>query len=276
VRLERLLRWLVIMTPLLRRIALAALVLVSFPISSIADSSLELPLQDPFGALPAATYDENTMNRVGDARVSLTRLPNGNLLMVAAGAIQGAEASVVMSELERTKDGSGLRPVWQESHSWAAGGQSHGLMWIDHRAGRALCTPADDSDESPFELTVQNPDLIANVPMHLLFLPLVSGAKEEVNFEFLVCKLHRVVSAKARVARHLASSSAGDLIEVRSEIDLGPILTPLARAFLPRFSFWFDTGEPERWVGHRMPLGTGGPQVLIVRAGIPVRELEAP
>jgi len=106
-------------------------------------------------------------------------------------------------------------------------------------------------------------------------LPLVSGAKEEVNFQFLVCKIHRVVSAKARVARHLASSSAGDLIEVRSEIDLGPILTPLASAFLPRFSFWFDTGEPERWVGHRMPLGTGGPQVLIVRAGIPVRELEA-
>jgi hypothetical protein len=261
------------MTPLLRSLALGALALL-LPFRSLADSSLELPLQDPFGALPAATYDENTMNRVGDAKVSLTRLPNGNLLMVAAGAIQGAEASVVMSELERTKDGAGLRPVWQETHSWAAGGQSHGLMWIDHRAGHALCTPAEDSHESPFELEVENPDLIANVPMHLLFLPLVSGAKEEVSFQFLVCKIHRVVSAKARVARHLASAS-GDLIEVRSEIDIGPVLTPLARAFLPRFSFWFDTGEPERWVGHRMPLGTGGPQVLIVRNGIPVRELEA-
>jgi len=264
------------MTRLLCRIALTgALALASFPSSALADSSLELPKQDPFGALPAATYDENTMNRVGDARVSLTRMPNGNLLMVAAGAIEGAEASVVMSELERTKDGAGLRPVWQESHSWAAGGQSHGLMWIDHRKERALCTPADGSDEAPVELNVESPDLIANVPMHLLFLPLVSGAKEEVNFQFLVCKIHRVVSAKARVARHLASSSSGDLIEVRSEIDLGPVLTPLARAFLPRFSFWFDPGEPEQWVGHRMPLGTGGPQVLIVRAGIPVRELEA-
>ncbi|HBZ70841.1 MAG TPA: hypothetical protein DEP35_14340 [Deltaproteobacteria bacterium] len=263
------------MTSFVRSIALGAVFAVSLPFSSIAESSLELPLQAPFGALPAATYDENTMNRVGDAKVSLTRLPNGNLLMVAAGAIDGAEASVVMSELERTKDGAGLRPVWQESHSWAAGGQSHGMMWIDHRAGRALCTPAEGSDETPFELALQNPDLIANVPMHLLFLPLISGAKEEVSFDFLVCKIRRVVSAKARVARHLASSSAGDLIEVRSEIDLGPVLTPLARAFLPRFSFWFDTGEPERWVGHRMPLGTGGPQVLIVRAGIPVRELEA-
>jgi len=263
------------MTPLLRCLALGALFLVGLPFSALAESGLELPLQDAFGALPAATYDENTMNRVGDAKVSLTRLPNGNLLMVAAGAIQGAEASVVMSELERTKNAAGLRPVWQETRSWAAGGESHGLMWIDHRKAHALCTPAEGASEAPFETDLQNPDLIANVPMHLLFLPLVSGAKEEVNFEFLVCKIHRVVSAKARVARHLASSSSGDLIEVRSEIDLGPVLTPLARAFLPRFSFWFDTGEPEQWVGHRMPLGTGGPQVLIVRAGIPVRELEA-
>ena len=253
-----------------------ALLLATLPGLARADSSLELPLQPAFGALPAGTYDEETMLRIGDAQVSLTRLPNDNLLLTATSAIRGADAIVVMSELERYEDGRALRPVWQESHSWDSEGRSRGIMWVDHRAARALCTAGEGEDDPAVEIAIPQPDLIANVPMHLVFLPLLSGEKKEVSFQFFTCRGHRIVSAKARIARRTQSSDEHALIEVRSELDLGPVLTPLARALLPRFSFWFDMGDPERWIGHRMPLGTGGPQVLIVRTGVPVRELTAP
>jgi len=238
-----------------------------------AESALRLPPQEAFGAIPASTYDEETAKRLGDAKIELSRLPNGNLLMVAAGSIEGAEAISLAAELEKTPDGKALRPKWQESHSWDAQGRTQGIMWIDHVNGRALCTPAEQEHEPSFEVALEARDLVANVPMHLLFLPLVSGEQQEVSFQFMACKAKRVVPAKASVAQTLSPDGKPPLIEVRSELDLGPILTPLARAFMPRFSFWFDPTARAEWVAHRMPLFTGGPQVLVVRSGVPVKDL---
>ena len=44
---------------------------------------------------------------------------------------------------------------------------------------------------------------------------------------------------------------------------------PLAKAIVPRLSFWFDPASPIPWLAHRMPLYTNGPEVLVVRQGIP-------
>lgn len=260
-----------------RSLRLGALVLVAALHAAAvarAESGLRLPPQEAFGTIPASTYDEETSKRLGDAKIELSSLPNGNLLMIASGSIQGAEAISLAAELEKTADGRAMRPVWQQSHSWDAQGRTQGIMWIDHVKHRALCTPAEQEHEPMFEVELDQPDLVANVPMHLLFLSLVSGQQKEVAFQFLACKAKRAVPAKASVAQRLTpDDGTGPLIEVRSELDLGPILTPLARAFLPRFSFWFDPSSRSGWVGHRMPMFTGGPQVLVVRSGVPVKDL---
>jgi hypothetical protein len=139
-------------------------------------------------------------------------------------------------------------------------------MWIDHRRGVAICTPADGSDEAVREVALSVPDRVANVPMTLVLQALARDPKTEVEFQFLACRAGRIADVRARVAP--GSSPSSGLVEVRSELDLGPVLTPLARAFLPRFSFWFQPGLRGAWAAHRMPLFTGGPEVLIVRSGV--------
>jgi len=239
-----------------------------------AESALRLAKLDPFGTILAATYDETTGRRLGGADISLTRRDDGHLLLVGYGAIDGEALIQVATELEPTPDGEALRPVWQESHSWRKGGVSQGRMWIDHRAGFAVCTPADDSDESPVRIDLPAQDRIANVPLNLLLEPLATGVEDRIEFQFLACRAARVVDANAQVAKRSvgAAGVAPGPVEVRSELDFG-LLTPLARAFLPRFSFWFDPSRDGAWVAHRMPIFTGGPEVLVVRSGVPLGTL---
>ncbi|HVP27592.1 MAG TPA: hypothetical protein VMW35_00350 [Myxococcota bacterium] len=251
----------------------AGSVLGLLPGRAVAGSDLRLVPFAPFGTIPAETYDEHTGRRLGDADVGLTELPNGNLLLVGFGAIDGEALIQVASELERTEDGAALRPVWEESRSWRKGGVSQGRMWIDHHAGFAVCTPAEDSDEKVVRVELPAHERVANVPMNLLLEPLATGEQREIDFQFLACRAARVVDATARVA-HPDAASPGP-IEVRSELDLG-WLTPLARGFLPHFSFWFDPTRAGAWVAHRMPIFTGGPEVLIVRHGVPLRPFLTP
>lgn len=254
------------MAPLRSVFVAAALALVAAPAQG--QSALRLAKLDPFGTIDAATYDEESGTRLGDADVRLTRLESGNLLLVGYGAIEGEALIQVATELEPTPDGAALRPVWQESHSWRRGGVSQGRMWIDHRAGIAVCTPADDSGEEAVRVELPADERVANVPMHLLLQPLAAGEEDTLDFQFLACRAGRVVDATARVARRGAAAAGLDgPIEVRSELDLG-VLTPLARAFLPHFSFWFDRSQAGGWIAHRMPIFTGGPEVLVVRSGV--------
>lgn len=251
-------------------IVLCAMVCVP---DAAASSALRLALEAPFGVIPAATYDEASGKRLGDAGVSLTALPSGNLLLTAVSAIEGAESIAVSTELERTEDGDALRPIWQQSHSWRRGGATQGMMWIDHRRGVAVCTPADGSGETAREIPLTTPDRVANVPMTLVLQALARDPNAEVTFQFVACRAGRIADVKAQVAP--GTSPSDGLVEVRSELDLGPVLTPLARAFLPHFSFWFQPGLRGAWAAHRMPLFTGGPQVLIVRTGVSLGALGA-
>ena len=56
-------------------------------------------------------------------------------------------------------------------------------------------------------------------------------------------------------------------VEIRYAPELG-LLSPLARQLVPKLSFWFDPRAPYGWIAHRLPLYTGGPEVLVVRQGI--------
>ena len=66
--------------------------------------------------------------------------------------------------------------------------------------------------------------------------------------------------------------SHGGPIEIRYAPELG-LLSPLASQLVPKLSFWFDARAPYGWVAHRLPLYTGGPEVLVVREGTPTAML---
>jgi len=229
-----------------------------------AESALRFSEPAQFGDVPAITYDP-TGARIGPARQRLTQLEAQHVLIESTGGTQGGASMTVMAELAPAPDGGGLQLLWEKSHSYDENGRSLGIMWIDHQKGEVLCTHPDQPDA-----TLRLPDLerVANVPLNLLFLPLVYGQTKEVRFQFLVCRGPRVVNARASVARRLPEGPDDSFVEVRSVLDFGPLLSVLARPFIPRFAFWFDPSRSDPWIAHRIPLFSGGPEVLVVRSGV--------
>jgi hypothetical protein len=247
-----------------------AIVLVLIPgIRAGADSALSLPLPELFGEIDANTYDESG-KRVGDAVIRVVRLDDGLVELEARSGIEGAEQTVVTAKLEPVGEGmAALRPVHQSSRSFDALGQPLGLMTIDHAGGQVVCAPAAESGEDAQRMELPEEDRVANVPLNLLFLPLVRGEEKRIDFQVVLCRGGpRVLDATAKVAGHGGSNGNGEeLVEIRYNLDFGPMLSRLAQPFMPRLSFWFDVESPGAWVGHRMPLFSKGPTVLVVRAG---------
>lgn len=248
------------------QLAAAALLVAA---AAPAESSLRLPPPAVFGSIPSATFDEEG-RRIGEARVDMTRLGNGNAWMMASSTIPDAESMMLSAELEPVDGGAAYRPVWQMSRSYDHEGRSLGIMFIDHRKGQAFCEHEQGSDEPPDVVELPQPDRVAHVPLNLLFLPLARGTADEIKFQFLLCALGpRVVGARARVEREIpARDGVGPMVEVRYELDLNRVLEAIARPFLPRFSFWLAPGARDPWMAHRMPLASKGPAVLVVRTGI--------
>jgi hypothetical protein len=58
------------------------------------------------------------------------------------------------------------------------------------------------------------------------------------------------------------------IVEVRYRPDLGRVVSLLARRLVPKLSFWFDI-DTHSWIGHRLPLYSKGPEVFVVREGVP-------
>ena len=114
-------------------------------------------------------------------------------------------------------------------------------------------------------------DRVANVPLSLLFDPLVKGNASTVNFQIFLCRRKpQLVDFEARVVENRNDQKRNEhLVEVRYRPDMGSIVSLLAQAFIPRLSFWFDPASPSPWLAHRMPLYVDGPEVLIVRQGVP-------
>jgi hypothetical protein len=68
-------------------------------------------------------------------------------------------------------------------------------------------------------------------------------------------------------------SDASQIVEIRYGPALGPMLSWIAPSLVPRLSFWFDRAKPNPWLAHRIPLYGDGPEVLVIRDGIPPRWL---
>ena len=187
------------------------------------------------------------------------------MTLEAKSGIEGSAATTLTAELEPLENGSGLRILTQRSASKDEQGKALGVMFIDHARGVASCTPADGSYVDTLDLPED--DRVVNVPLNLLFQPLVTGEKSEIDFQLLICRSGaRLVKARAAVATP-KKGEKGDVIEVRYNLDVGPMLSSLIAPFLPRLSVWFDPQTEGGWVGHRVPLFAKGPTVLVVRQG---------
>lgn len=247
----------------------ASLLLLGLGAAAHAESAVRLPLPREFGEIEATTYDDASLERLGPALMSMKRLPSGDIEMKAQTGIEGSARTGVSAVLERTLGGNALRLVSQHSESFDESGHSLGILSIDHHQGTATCGAPPASKKRATYVELPKEDRVVNVPLNLLFDPLVSGEQSEVAFQVLLCRFGaRLIDARARVA-----GDDGGLIEVRYNMDFG-MFSSLASPFLPRLSFWFDAEAPSAWVGHRMPLFSKGPTVLVVRSGFAPTQLE--
>jgi len=255
-------------------LTLAALLISSEP--AWADSELMLPYPASFGRIPAATFDAGR-HRVGGANLEVEKLEDGTVRIYAESGVDGGARTIATATLSPIVGTNLLRPVFQESSSFGAENEPLGTMRIDHTSGEATCSHPNPDGEGTHTQRVALPsqDRIANVPLNLLFDPLVKGSASTVNFQILLCRDDaELVDFQAKVVRRNAATDGSDhLVEVRYGPDFGSVFSLLAKAVVPRLSFWFDPASPNPWIAHRMPLYTGGPEVFVVRQGVETNTL---
>jgi hypothetical protein len=250
--------------------ALAAALLVAGPLH--AESALRMQPPERFGAIPAATYDTHR-DRVGSAHLVIERLDDGRVRIFSESGIEGGARTVATAELVPDARGRWLRPVLQESRTFDHDGTPRGLLRIDHRARLGSCI-SQDGVRPTRTLELPDADRITNVPMNLFFLPLVRGSVERLDFQIFLCGGGpRLVDFQATRAPSNGRGAPREVVEIRYGPELGPVLSLIAPSFLPKLSFWFDPVEPHRWLAHRIPLYSDGPEVLVIRDGIPPRWL---
>jgi hypothetical protein len=256
-------------SPPIGRILLICALLAASP--THAESAFELPYPARFGAVPAATYDPDGQ-RIGEAAVTIERVEGGIRLLSHSGKRDG-ESTIATATFTPIVKGATMRLIRQESRSLDAEGNLLGVLLVDHLARRATCRKPDGTLVGEIELPAS--DRVVNVPMNLFFLPLVRGDKESMHFQLFLCREGaRALDFEAWVANGRRGKwGKSKLVEVRYSPDFGSLVSIVARGFAPRLSFWFDPDAPHRWAGHRLPLFSGGPEVLVVRDGIPAEWL---
>jgi hypothetical protein len=241
-----------------------------------ADSELMLPYPASFGKIPAATFDAGRQ-RVGDANLEIEKLNDGTVRIFAESGVDGGARTIATATLAPIVDTNLLRPIFQESRTFDADNEPLGVMNIDHRTGEAICIRPRSDGEGMRTQRVPLPenDRVANVPLTLLFDPLVKGDVSTVDFQILLCRGDaRLLDFQAKVVRREDGTDGSEhLVEVRYGPDFGSVFSLLAKAVIPRLSFWFDPASPSPWIAHRMPLYSDGPEVFVVRQGIETNTL---
>ncbi len=231
-------RWLAALTPAV------LLLLASSASPARGESTLSLSPPESFGEIAADTYDEEG-RRVGSANLRIQRLSSGNVMLEVLTGIDGSARSAASAELAPNGSDGSLRLVKERTQAVDETEKPMGVTTIDHVAGVAQCGKPEGSDDEPVRIELPTDDRVVNVPLNLLFQPLVRGETEIVDFQVLLCRARgaRIVSAQARVAE--AIREEGDrLVEIRYSLDFGPILSRLAAPFMPQLSFWFEENSP--------------------------------
>ena len=257
------------------RLALAGLLLMAGAGRPRAESVLEMPYPKVFGEIPASTYNLD-LQRIGPASVQILRQENGNVTMDMTSGVEGGAKNIVHAVMEPIgePDDPRLRLVHERSQSFDPSGKPLVILEIDHRKGVATCTPPGEDASKAKRVELPTQDRVANVPLNLLFVPLVEGREERLEFEVFLCL------GGARTMKFAATSS--DIVGITPEgekrirrIQYGPdvskVFNWVAKTVGPRLLFWFDPElEGSSYIAHRMPLYSRGPEVVILREGFPI------
>jgi hypothetical protein len=235
-----------------------------------AESSLRLPYPAVFGTIPASTYDANH-KRVGEAHLVIEDLGESRVRLVVESGIDGGARTVASAVLESVDDGRFLKLVKEESRSFDADGVAMGVMSIDHEAGTASCNTPRKDGMTTETIDLPSDDRVANVPLNLLFRPLVEGTTEGMTFQLLLCRFGaRLVDIDAHIASRENDGAGNSIIEVEYQPNFGGFVSLVAKKWIPKLSIWFDSRGTNQWVAHRIPLYSKGPEVFVVRDGLPV------
>ncbi len=112
--------------------------------------------------------------------------------------------------------------------------------------------------------------------MQLLFQPLVNGEVDEIRFQIVLCtdgpKLQDMIAVRGSLFRSRQAGDGREVVEIRYGPDFGKTVAYFASRLLPSFSFWFDAKDGA-YLGHRMPLHSKGPEVVLVRSGLTPKDL---
>ena len=194
---------------------------------------------------------------------------------VTAGALIGDESRVATaarpdSDTSVPRSTAQVFRVTEErSQSWSAEGRTFPLLVIDHEKKRVSCYPTGESDPGMHAQHVSIPDgdRVMNVPMQLLFQPLVEGEVDSVLFKIAACAdgpvLHEMIAVRAGTILR----NGRRIVEIEYGPNFGETVAWLASRLLPSFSFWFDARDGS-YLGHRMPLHRKGPEITLVRQGL--------
>lgn len=237
------------------------------PPSRAGPAGWVLPEPEEIAVVSAATFDSSG-RRLGGATLSTERDEAGLVRVRISASLDAGGRMAASAELGPAP--GGLRLLREEVQSYGADDRPFPLLTIDHVTGVATCTPAPGTSGHFERLDLPPDERVANVPLHLLFRPLAQGEARRIDFQMFLCRNGaRLLDFRAEVA---AKDEDGRVVAVRYRPDLGP-LGWLVGALVPRLGFWFDARAGGRYVGHRMPLFPGGPDVLVVRDGFAVPSL---
>lgn len=167
---------------------------------------------------------------------------------------------------------SGLRLIEQRSQATRADGVSLPLLVIDHRNKKASCIPSNREDGPARHVDLPEQDRVVNVPLQLLFEPLVTGDRTRLEFQLVLCRKGPVLYDMVAKRESESEFSKDQVVEIQYGPDVGKTFGWLAQKVLPRFAFWFDARRGN-YLGHRMPLHTKGPEILLVRHGLQPMDL---
>lgn len=234
-----------------------------------AGSAFVLPPPHALGSIPAETYND-AGKKIGSASLSYRRRPDGKIHMRAMSSVQDGPRNTLNAIFEEVDGGRTLRVLREDSLSHDAAGNPMVLVEVDHEKGVGRCTPPGDRAEDIETIHLPKQDHVANTTLGLLFQPLARSRVERVEFQALLCR------NGARLVDFVATRSSSEpddpVVEIRFEPKLGAVLSLLASPVIPKLRFWFDAADG-RYLAHRMPLYSGGIEVVVAREGVSVGSL---
>lgn len=230
---------------------------------SEARSAFVLPPPHALESIPAGTYDDRG-RRLGNATIFWERLADGSIHMRAVARIEGGARNVVDAYFAEIDEGRALRVLREQSHSYDAQGERMVFVEVDHEGRKASCRPPPGSPEPYESLELPENDLVAITTMSLLFQPLIAGDAKRVEFQAFLCR------GGARLINFVAlpgPRARDGIVEIRFGPRLGRVASWFASLLAPKLRFWFEA-EDGQYLAHRMPLYSGGPEVVISREGV--------